>query len=102
MFLSRVSKLLIILVNSLLVLVIVGVIVATWMPAIYTSEWFGKTDWTAVYQTGVSRGRRGVMWLALAGVVLLVVWIGAVLLRRRRAGTTVIEADRASPHLPSR
>jgi hypothetical protein len=32
----------IIFVNVLLVLVIIAVILATWMPAIYSSEWFHK------------------------------------------------------------
>ena len=30
-------------INGLLVIVIVGIIIATWMPAIYSSEWFHKT-----------------------------------------------------------
>jgi hypothetical protein len=30
----------IILINTLLVLAIAGIIIATWMPAIYTSDWF--------------------------------------------------------------
>jgi len=37
---KRVKLALIILVNALLVLAIVAIIVATWMPAIYTSDWF--------------------------------------------------------------
>ena len=32
-------------INTLLALFIVGVIVATWMPAIYTSDWFQKSPW---------------------------------------------------------
>jgi hypothetical protein len=30
-------------VNVALVLVIVAIIIATWMPAIYTSDWFKRT-----------------------------------------------------------
>lgn len=36
------KKTLIILLNALLVLVIAGIILATWMPAIYSSEWFHR------------------------------------------------------------
>jgi hypothetical protein len=37
---KRIKRAMIVLINTLLVLVIVGIILATWMPAIYTSEWF--------------------------------------------------------------
>ncbi len=37
---KRIKLAAIILVNALLVLVIAAIIVATWMPAIYTSDWF--------------------------------------------------------------
>ena len=38
--LIQMKRTLIILLNALLVLVIAGIILATWMPAIYSSEWF--------------------------------------------------------------
>jgi len=37
---QRIKLVLIILVNTLLVLAIAAIIIATWMPAIYTSDWF--------------------------------------------------------------
>jgi flagellar basal body-associated protein FliL len=37
---KRTKRILIILINTLLVLVIAAIIIATWMPAIYTSDWF--------------------------------------------------------------
>jgi len=36
------KKALTVLVNLLLVIVIAAIIIATWMPAIYTSDWFKK------------------------------------------------------------
>jgi uncharacterized membrane protein (UPF0182 family) len=98
-----VKKALIILVNTVLVLVIIGVILATWMPAIYTSDWFQKTDWPSVYHTGVVRGRQGLIWLVVAAVVIAMGWFGAVaLLKRRRAETSAIPGSPAAPRLPTR
>jgi hypothetical protein len=37
---ERMKRALVILLNALLVLVIAAIILATWMPAIYTSGWF--------------------------------------------------------------
>ena len=42
---SPTKKALTILVNTVLVLVILFLILSTWMPAIYTSEWFQKNHW---------------------------------------------------------
>jgi len=36
-------------INEILVLVIVGLITATWMPAIYTSRWFQNNHWVKAY-----------------------------------------------------
>jgi hypothetical protein len=36
-------------INTLLALLIVGIIVATWMPAIYTSQWFQQNHWVRVH-----------------------------------------------------
>jgi hypothetical protein len=35
----------VIFINSVLVVVIIGLITATWMPVIYTSEWFQHNRW---------------------------------------------------------
>jgi hypothetical protein len=35
----------VIIINALLVLTIIGVILATWMPVIYTSAWFQSHRW---------------------------------------------------------
>ena len=37
------KKLMWALLNVVLALLIIAIIIATWMPAIYTSEWFHKT-----------------------------------------------------------
>jgi len=36
-------------INTLLVIVIVGLITATWMPAIYTSPWFQNSHWVRAH-----------------------------------------------------
>ena len=36
-------------INTLLVLAIAGIIMATWMPAIYTSQWFQSNHWVRVH-----------------------------------------------------
>lgn len=36
-------------INAILVLIIVGIILATWMPAIYTSQWFQSNSWVRVH-----------------------------------------------------
>jgi len=36
-------------INAILVLVIAGIITATWMPVIYTSEWFQNNHWVRVH-----------------------------------------------------
>jgi len=71
-----VKKALIILVNTVLVLVIIGVILATWMPAIYTSDWFQKTDWPSVYHKSLVQVRHGVIGLVIAAVVSAAAWFG--------------------------
>ena len=97
------KKALIILVNTVLVLVIIGVILATWMPAIYTSDWFQKTDWPSVYHKSLVQVRHGVIGLVIAAVVSAAAWFGAAkLLKRRRAGTSAIPEIPASRHLPTR
>jgi hypothetical protein len=35
-------------INAILVLVIIGLITATWMPVIYSSEWFQNNHWINV------------------------------------------------------
>lgn len=94
------KKFLIILVNALLVLIIAGVILATWMPAIYTSEWFAKTDWPSVYATA----GRLMRWGLGAVVVLAVVWVGGAVWinRRRRAETPATIQAPPSRGFPSR
>jgi len=32
-------------INAILILVIAGIITATWLPAIYTSQWFQSNAW---------------------------------------------------------
>jgi hypothetical protein len=39
----------IIFVNSLLVVIIILIILATWLPAIYTSQWFQNDHWVKVH-----------------------------------------------------
>ena len=39
-------------INAILVLVIAGLITATWMPVIYTSEWFQTNHWVTVHLLG--------------------------------------------------
>jgi hypothetical protein len=39
-------------VNTLLVLVIIGVILATWLPAIYVSPWFQNNRWVQAHLIG--------------------------------------------------
>ena len=39
-------------VNTLLVLVIAGVILATWLPAIYVSPWFQNNRWVQAHLIG--------------------------------------------------
>jgi hypothetical protein len=36
-------------INAILVLVIAGIITATWMPVIYTSQWFQTNHWVRVH-----------------------------------------------------
>jgi hypothetical protein len=36
-------------INAILVLVIAGIILATWLPAIYTSQWFQNSPWVRVH-----------------------------------------------------
>jgi len=36
-------------INAILVLVIIGIIIATWLPAIYTSRWFQNNRWVQVH-----------------------------------------------------
>jgi hypothetical protein len=36
-------------INAILILVIAGIITATWMPAIYTSQWFQTNHWVRVH-----------------------------------------------------
>jgi hypothetical protein len=43
------KRTLVITINSLLALMIVGIILATWLPAIYTSPWFQKNHWVRVH-----------------------------------------------------
>ncbi len=43
------KKSVVIVVNSILVLVIILIILATWLPAIYTSEWFQGNRWVKVH-----------------------------------------------------
>jgi hypothetical protein len=42
------KRILIYTINAILILVIAGVITATWMPAIYTSRWFQTNHWVRV------------------------------------------------------
>jgi hypothetical protein len=39
----------VIVINAILVLVIIGLITATWMPVIYTSQWFQNNHWVRVH-----------------------------------------------------
>ncbi len=39
----------VIIINTLLVVVIALIILATWMPAIYTSPWFQANHWVKVH-----------------------------------------------------
>jgi hypothetical protein len=39
-------------INAILVLVIAGLITATWMPVIYTSQWFQSNHWVKVHLLG--------------------------------------------------
>jgi hypothetical protein len=39
------NRIAVIVVNALLVLVILGIVIATWMPVIYTSQWFQSHHW---------------------------------------------------------
>jgi uncharacterized membrane protein len=36
-------------INAILVLTILGIITATWLPAIYTSDWFQHNQWVRVH-----------------------------------------------------
>ncbi len=36
-------------INAILVLVIIGLITATWLPAIYTSQWFQNNHWVKAH-----------------------------------------------------
>jgi hypothetical protein len=36
-------------INAVLVLVIIGLITATWLPAIYSSTWFQHNRWVRVH-----------------------------------------------------
>ncbi len=40
-------------VNTLLVLAIIGIIGATWLPAIYVSPWFQSNGWVRVHLLGL-------------------------------------------------
>ena len=42
------------LVNALLVLAIVGIIGATWLPAIYVSPWFQNNAWVRAHLLGAA------------------------------------------------
>jgi hypothetical protein len=54
------KKSVVIAINTLLVVVIVLIILATWMPAIYTSEWFQQNHWVKVHllHDGAPNGQR--------------------------------------------
>jgi hypothetical protein len=46
------KRMMIITINAILVLVIAGLITATWMPVIYTSQWFQSNQWVRVHLLG--------------------------------------------------
>lgn len=44
-----IKKIAIITINTILVLVIAGLITATWMPVIYNTQWFQTNHWIRVH-----------------------------------------------------
>jgi hypothetical protein len=43
------KRAMVIAINAALVLVISGIVIATWLPAIYTSAWFQNNQWIRVH-----------------------------------------------------